>query len=76
MAHETRRVEAGSRLVSSLRASCRDGWFAHGHAPRAVERTGVPANDLERRGHDAMIVAAHMPAAMLFIHPEASVITG
>ena len=49
---------------------------------RAVERTGVPATTISSgAGHDAMIVAAHMPAAMLFIrtpggvshHPDESV---
>jgi len=49
---------------------------------RAVERTGVPATTISSgAGHDAMIIAAHMPAAMLFIrtpggvshHPDESV---
>ena len=49
---------------------------------RAVERTGVPATTISSgAGHDAMIVAAYMPAAMLFIrtpggvshHPDESV---
>ena len=49
---------------------------------RAVERTGAPATTISSgAGHDAMIVAAHMPAAMLFIrtpggishHPDESV---
>ena len=48
----------------------------------AVEHTGVPATTISSgAGHDAMIIAAHMPAAMLFIrtpggvshHPDESV---
>jgi allantoate deiminase len=52
---------------------------------RAVERTGAPANVMPSgAGHDAMILAPHMPAAMLFIrtpgglshHPDESVMEG
>jgi allantoate deiminase len=52
---------------------------------RAVERTGAPRMMMSSgAGHDAMILAAHMPAAMLFIrtpggvshHPDESVAEG
>jgi len=52
---------------------------------RAVERTGAPRTIMSSgAGHDAMILASHMPAAMLFIrtpggvshHPDESVMEG
>jgi allantoate deiminase len=54
-----------------------------GALERAVQRAGVPVHHLSSgAGHDAMIVAARMPAAMLFVrspggishHPDESVI--
>jgi allantoate deiminase len=52
---------------------------------RAVERAGAPGTIMSSgAGHDAMILAAHMPATMLFIrtpggvshHPDESVTKG
>lgn len=52
---------------------------------RAVERTGATATTMSSgAGHDAMIVAPHMPAAMLFVrtpgglshHPDESALEG
>ncbi|HXB61546.1 MAG TPA: M20/M25/M40 family metallo-hydrolase [Acidobacteriaceae bacterium] len=51
----------------------------------AVKAAGVPARKMvSGAGHDAMMVAPHMPAAMLFLrspgglshHPDESVVTG
>jgi allantoate deiminase len=81
---EKRSVRVTNKTMSEQAAVPMDARLTETLAA-AVKAAGVPARKMvSGAGHDAMMVAPHMPAAMLFLrspgglshHPDESVVTG